>query len=448
MENDLKLLDEYPMIVQPSLAAALGLSEAIVLQQIHYWLVTLRRSNSKNHYRDGRWWVYNSIRQWQCDNFIWWNPKTVERILKALEDKGLIETDNFNGASYDRTKWYTINYDRLRELVAEGGAAAPFAQSGEMDSHNLSEGGLRQNVVMVPTKCLNLYHRLPETIKTHHTPGCDNGRADFLVDENTEFILVNAQAETRVDAGEPPVEDSPSPADADEGEDADSVEDTGEDTHHQEMPNAAPSKSKLPYIPTNIGGKRASDDNEELEDIDEYGNPIKNPKPAKQTKAELMMIDFYVKLDEGIRGKKVQTVPFRRELKNLLKKDQRIEVDGKTKTYPSIVHMVSTNPAYRDWLTRFLKRQLDFQLKKGRDITRETLIEKVQNGLSSFLAEEKQRQEAEQRKNQGSIDTPTWKWTLRNVVDGKGMAYAGAEDVREMTVEEFLAKHPDGEVIE
>ena len=32
------LIDEYPLVVQPSLAALVGINEAIILQQIHYWL--------------------------------------------------------------------------------------------------------------------------------------------------------------------------------------------------------------------------------------------------------------------------------------------------------------------------------------------------------------------------------------------------------------------------
>ena len=32
------LIDEPPLMVLPSLAAVIGLNEAIMLQQIHYWL--------------------------------------------------------------------------------------------------------------------------------------------------------------------------------------------------------------------------------------------------------------------------------------------------------------------------------------------------------------------------------------------------------------------------
>ena len=53
------LLDDRPLVIQPKLIELLGdPTEAIILQQIHYWLV-------KNiNYKDGYSWVYNSIKDW------------------------------------------------------------------------------------------------------------------------------------------------------------------------------------------------------------------------------------------------------------------------------------------------------------------------------------------------------------------------------------------------
>jgi hypothetical protein len=53
------LIDESPFQFQPSLAATLGLNEAIFIQQTHYWLQRTK------HERDGRWWVYNTMEAWQ-----------------------------------------------------------------------------------------------------------------------------------------------------------------------------------------------------------------------------------------------------------------------------------------------------------------------------------------------------------------------------------------------
>lgn len=105
------LLDDRPLVIQPKLIELLGdPTEAIILQQIHYWLV-------KNiNYKDGYSWVYNSIKDWN-KQFRWLSESTLKRKFKSLEDKGLLITGNYNKAKFDRTKWYRIDYDALDEMV-------------------------------------------------------------------------------------------------------------------------------------------------------------------------------------------------------------------------------------------------------------------------------------------------------------------------------------------
>ena len=65
------LISEPPLVVIPSLAVALKSSDkAIILQQIHYWL--LRSSN----FIDGHKWVYNSVHDWN-KQFPWLTEKTL-----------------------------------------------------------------------------------------------------------------------------------------------------------------------------------------------------------------------------------------------------------------------------------------------------------------------------------------------------------------------------------
>ena len=105
------LLDERPLIVLPSLAAMLNsLDEAVILQQIHYWIE--RRQN----YREGRYWVYNSMENWM-QQFPWIKSRTtLTRYFNNLEKKGLLITGNYNKAGFDKTKWYTIDYSTLSDF--------------------------------------------------------------------------------------------------------------------------------------------------------------------------------------------------------------------------------------------------------------------------------------------------------------------------------------------
>ncbi|BBW99042.1 DnaD domain-containing protein [Geobacillus subterraneus] len=100
------LLDEKPLIILPSLAKKIGLNEAIILQQLHYWLQ--ESQNIHNGYK----WVYNTYEDWQRQ-FPFWSKNTIIRAIKSLEKKGLIVTGNYNKLAIDNTKWYRIDYEKL-----------------------------------------------------------------------------------------------------------------------------------------------------------------------------------------------------------------------------------------------------------------------------------------------------------------------------------------------
>lgn len=105
------LFDKRPLVVDTILASKLGLNEAIVLQQVNYWL------HSSKHYRNGRKWVYNTYKQWQ-EQFPFWSEVTIRRIFTSLENKGLIITGNFNEMRADKTKWYSIDEQKLEGVIS------------------------------------------------------------------------------------------------------------------------------------------------------------------------------------------------------------------------------------------------------------------------------------------------------------------------------------------
>ncbi|WP_109064365.1 replication protein RepO [Aggregatibacter kilianii] len=131
------LINEQPLQVIPSLAKAIGLNEAIFLQQLHYFLRI-----SKNR-ADGRSWVYNTIKDWQAE-FSFWSLKTVQRTIENLEKMGLIlSTDKFNKMKMDKTKWYSIDYEKLSE-ISGGNTNPPFSQNDQME-YSESENAFSQN---------------------------------------------------------------------------------------------------------------------------------------------------------------------------------------------------------------------------------------------------------------------------------------------------------------
>jgi hypothetical protein len=103
------LVNECPVMVVPSLAVKLGLNEAVVLQQIHYWV------EASLHVVEGRKWVYKTYREWQRQ-LPFWSESTIKQAIRSLESQGYLLSENWNRLKLDKTKWYTIDYERLKDL--------------------------------------------------------------------------------------------------------------------------------------------------------------------------------------------------------------------------------------------------------------------------------------------------------------------------------------------
>ena len=105
------LIAEPPLQVLPTLATKIGLNEAIIIQQLHYWLL------KSEHVHDLKKWIYNTYEDWQRQ-FPFWSIDTIKRIFIGLEKNGLILSEKkFNKIKIDRTKWYSINYEKLEEVA-------------------------------------------------------------------------------------------------------------------------------------------------------------------------------------------------------------------------------------------------------------------------------------------------------------------------------------------
>lgn len=160
------LIDEYPLQVLPSLATAIGLNEAIILQQIHYWL----KDSDKIH--DEKAWTYNSVSGWQ-KQFPFWSESTIKRALNNLRKMELLEvTDKYNKLPMDKTLWYTIDYQTLNRLTKPSG----------------------QNDLMVGSICpngrVNMTKAIPETITKTITKSKDNNVQSPKDDLNERFEKV------------------------------------------------------------------------------------------------------------------------------------------------------------------------------------------------------------------------------------------------------------------
>lgn len=155
-------------MVLPSLAAELGTAdEAIVLQQLHYWL---QRSNNV---RDGHKWVYNSMNDW-LKQFPWIKSrKRLTRYFDDLESRGLVVTGNYNKAAFDKTKWYRIDYDSLSVLEKRLGQNDPTSESNRPNAEGQND--------TTNTK------RLPETTSENNKHSASHSNAQSVSQLEKEF---------------------------------------------------------------------------------------------------------------------------------------------------------------------------------------------------------------------------------------------------------------------
>ena len=167
------LFDEQPIVANKALARALGLNEALVLQQINYW-IEINKKSGKN-YHDEKYWTYNSIRAWQEKDFDYMSVDTVKRTFAKLEKAGYLLVGNYNKDPRDKTKWYTINDEKLEELYFELNKKKLEHERSilEKESQNTMHNALGQNAPMEECKihqCNDAYctDAFDENIPVHY----------------------------------------------------------------------------------------------------------------------------------------------------------------------------------------------------------------------------------------------------------------------------------------
>lgn len=105
MATNKLLFDESPLVIQPTLAKAIGLNEAIILQQIHYWL---KKS------KDG--WVYNTYDEWK-EQFPFFSEATIKRTITKLKKSGVLIVSQNKKSTWDRVNHYKIDYETMNSLI-------------------------------------------------------------------------------------------------------------------------------------------------------------------------------------------------------------------------------------------------------------------------------------------------------------------------------------------
>lgn len=83
---------------------------AVILHNIRFWLQKNKANQHNIH--DGRVWTYNSMRAWS-ELFPWLSVDQIKKLLKKLEESGLLLKGNYNKNPLNRTNWYSLNEDQF-----------------------------------------------------------------------------------------------------------------------------------------------------------------------------------------------------------------------------------------------------------------------------------------------------------------------------------------------
>lgn len=126
------------------------------MQKINYW-IEINKKSDKN-YHDGKYWRYNSIMVWQENDFDYVSVDMVKRASAKLEKACYLLIGTYSKDPGDKTKWHTINDEKLEELYFEVNKKKLEHERKvlEKESQNTMHNALWQNAP-IPTRHLMLF---------------------------------------------------------------------------------------------------------------------------------------------------------------------------------------------------------------------------------------------------------------------------------------------------
>ncbi len=115
------LLDERPVVLQPSLVRELGIAEAAISQQLHYW------AQRATHEHDGHWWVAKTYQDWSDEIGI--TAKVARNACDRLRKAGVLVAIANPDDPHNRTQWWRLDYAKLPDNgAAPGRSKCPSGQ--------------------------------------------------------------------------------------------------------------------------------------------------------------------------------------------------------------------------------------------------------------------------------------------------------------------------------
>ena len=171
-----------------------GLNEAVILQNIYYWVD--KNATNRRHFHDGRYWTYNSAAAF-TEQFPYFSKRQIQYTLEKLEKHGLILVGNYNKQRFDQTRWYALT-DKAYELFGQTPPQVTKEPSSDADNDGNS---ISQNCDLENTRLLNAISQNCDMEGTTMSLG-KNSFVTPIPDRNTNRTSDgNGQMETQMAAG-------------------------------------------------------------------------------------------------------------------------------------------------------------------------------------------------------------------------------------------------------
>lgn len=172
-----------------------SLDEAIVLNQLNYWIE--RNKDANRNFRDGHYWVYNSYEAWRKQDFPVWSATKIKRIFTSLEGKGIVLSANYNKLAIDKTKWYTIDYGKLKKFIEE---YSKGQNEKSTDQDEISKDADDQSTGQNDQTLDQSERTLPDT--NYRDYSTENTNRDLHTDTTKDKTLSNDNGEAKTSSSE------------------------------------------------------------------------------------------------------------------------------------------------------------------------------------------------------------------------------------------------------
>jgi hypothetical protein len=157
------------LLLLPRLVELLGLNEAIVLQQVRYYLEDERQPRLAH----GQRWVRAPIGRWQNRDFPFWTTRTIERTFASLVAQGLIIARQLDLVTGDATNSYTIDWTNLAALDQRGSGAEHAGRVSAQREDPAQQWGATPRPALPASTYLDEEDLLPISVRLAELLGLD-----------------------------------------------------------------------------------------------------------------------------------------------------------------------------------------------------------------------------------------------------------------------------------